>query len=107
MFEAKALQELHAVLFDTHMLDKLKDMVTFMNWERDSSCTISQFKHLLFDTMKLKGKYSENKLDILLQRYRQDAFAQAKNQRNELKSLNSDRLEVIKKGFSSVGKQRI
>ena len=57
--------------------------------------------------MKLKGKYSESKLDILLQRYRQDGYELAKIQRNELKGLNADRLEVIKKGFSRVSKQRI
>lgn len=65
-YEAKSLQELHALLYEKKMLDKLRDMVTFMNWERDSSCTIDQFKSLLMDTMKLEGKFSQEKLDILL-----------------------------------------
>ena len=38
MLEAQVLQSLHAILFENGMLDKLQDMVTFMNWERDSSC---------------------------------------------------------------------
>ena len=76
--ESDALQELHAVLFETRMIDKLKDMVTFMNWNRDSSCTLDQFKGLLLDTMNLRGKLQESRLDLILQRYRLDSYELAK-----------------------------
>lgn len=72
--EALVLQNLHAILYENGMLDKLQDMVTFMNWERDSSCQLIQFKNLLLDTMKLRGKIEENRLSLLLQRYRQDEY---------------------------------
>ena len=103
--EAKALGELHEVLYDQRLLDKLLDMVTFMNWERDSSCTVDMFKSLLFDSMKLKREsLDDSRLDLLLQRYRQDSYELAKTQREELKELDSDRLEVIQKGFKLAGK---
>lgn len=54
--EAEALEDLHTVLLDHRLLDKLPDLVTFMNWDRDSSSTIDQFKSLLFETMELSGK---------------------------------------------------
>jgi hypothetical protein len=53
-------------------------MVTFMNWERDSSCTIDQFKSLLLETMKVGTHITEERLEILLQRYRQDSYELAK-----------------------------
>ena len=82
-------------------------MVTFMNWERDSSCTVEQFKTLLLKSMQVEGHISQEKLEILLQRYRTDSYHLAKVQRNELSALNSDRLDVIKRAFKNVGKQRI
>ena len=39
--EALILKELHEVLFEVGLLDKLPDMVNFMNWERDSSCSVN------------------------------------------------------------------
>ena len=77
-FEADALQELHQVLFESRMIDKLKDMVAFMNSARDSSCTLDQFKNLLLKTMKLQGKMPSQRLQILLQRYRLDEYELAK-----------------------------
>jgi len=53
-------------------------MVTFMNWDRDSSCTIDQFKNLLLDTMKIEKHIKADRLEILLQRYRQDSYELAK-----------------------------
>ena len=53
--------------------------------------------------MKLRGKIHESRLDLIMQRYRQDSYELAKTQRNELADLNADRLEVIQKAFSGVG----
>ena len=64
--EAEALQDLHTALREERLLDKLPDLVTFMNWERDSSCTIDEFKSLLLEVMKLRGKIGEQQLGILL-----------------------------------------
>ena len=94
-------------MFDAGLVDKLQDMATFMNRERDSSCSIDQFKRLLLSTMKLDGKMREDKIDVLLQRYRQNAYKDAKIQRDELYGLNVDQLKMIKKGFSDYGKQLI
>ena len=104
ILEAQVLQNLHAILFENGMLDKLQDMVTFMNWERDSSCQLSQFKNLLLDSMQLSGKIDENHLTLLLQRYRQDEYETMKTQRNDLAGLNSDQRAVAKQAFADIGK---
>ena len=50
------------------------------------------------ESMQLQNKLREDKLDLLLQRYRSDGYALAKQQRNKLASLKADRREVIKAG---------
>ena len=106
--EAEALEDLHTVLLDHRLLDKLPDLVTFMNWDRDSSSTIDQFKSLLFETMELSGKIGAQQLGLLLQRYRQDAYSAAKSQSRELAGHgDKSQLEIIKKGYSAAGKQNI
>lgn len=105
--EALALQQLHEILFEVGLLDKLPDMVNFMNWNRDSSCSVDQFHRLLRDTMQIGEKIDKDQIKMLLQRYRQDGYQVARLQGKDLFGLNKNHKEIIERGFQNVGKQRI
>ena len=74
-YEATVVEELYSALVESDYVTQIEDMLEFINFEKDCSCTQEAMVNLLIDRLKLQKWFKsdlQSKLEVLLQRYRLD-----------------------------------
>ena len=70
--EADIVQKIYVHLLEKGTLQNLKDLLIFMNYARDCSLTVEQFKMLFMQKLELNMVLSEDEANLIIQRYRVD-----------------------------------
>jgi hypothetical protein len=74
-YEATVVRELYEGLVQSNYINQFEDIMGFLNFEKDCSCTLELLMELLLEKLKLRKWIPQNpegKLEVLLQRYRLD-----------------------------------
>lgn len=69
-FEIQYLERTYQILKQTNMLGQIKDMMNFLNFNRDYSCTPKAFLDMFRNNFKISDFELEDwKVKVLMQRY--------------------------------------
>lgn len=62
--EADVLYQVHKHIVNLGLIQSVPEIFNFINFERDGTTTLADFKKLLLDSFKLRGKIPEIELGV-------------------------------------------